>query len=364
MKKTLLLLSALSLLLVTSCGVDGPESTETVPSDKVVYVLNEGGYGQNNASLSQVDLETGAVTNDLFSKVNGEPLGDTANDILVTGDRIIMAVNGSNLIQFCNSECRAVAAVEVPSCRKMATDGKYLYVTSYAGDGTVYKIDLSTYKVVSTAKVGYEPEGIAIYGGKLYVANSGGYAYLGTHGYEDTISIVDAASMETVKTVECGMFNLYGAFLQNSKYPQYILVNAAGDYMSNPAGSFIFDCESEKVAATYDFPATYAAQYEGTFFALGSSFSYATYTNEYTTNRIEMRTDAAGATSPSLESWVIRGIEDMVSPYGIYITNNGNLFVGDAGDYSSRGSIYRYDVEGKQLSKETVGVCPGHFASR
>lgn len=357
MKKSLLFLPA--LLMIASCGIENPESTLEQTSDKVVYILNEGGYGQNNASLSRVDLASGAVTNDLFATLNGSPLGDTANDIITTKDMIIIAVNGSNLIQFCDKDGKAIGQTEVPSCRKMASDGKYLYVTSYADDGTLYKIDMSTYRISGTVKTGYEPEGVAIFNGKVYVANSGGYAYLGTHGYEDTISIIDPETMKESRRVATGKYNLYGAFLQNSKFPQYILVNASGDYMSNPACSFIFDCVSEKVVAEFDFPATYAAQTSGLFYSLGSSFSYETYAYEYFTNKIEV--SAGGAI---VSPWTLAGLEDMASPYGIVITSEGDLFVGDAGDYSTRGSLYRYDSDGQIVSRETVGVCPGHFATR
>ena len=76
----------------------------------------------------------------------------------------------------------------------MATDHRgYLYVTSYADHGYVAKIDLTTKLVVDTCHVGYEPEGIAYYDGRLYVANTGGYSFSETtHEHETTVSLVDS----------------------------------------------------------------------------------------------------------------------------------------------------------------------------
>lgn len=81
----------------------------------------------------------------------------------------------------------------------MCSDGHYLYVTSYAHrcggttftKGYVAKIDVATKKVTATCEVGWEPEGIRLYDGKLYVANTGGYSFQEHHDYETTISVVD-----------------------------------------------------------------------------------------------------------------------------------------------------------------------------
>ena len=114
---------------------------------------------------------------------------------LWTINLIAIAVNWSNIVQFITPAGKAVAATEdVPNNRKLASDGRYVYVSSYGHecgttDGTreftkgyVAKIDTETFKVVDAVEVGYEPEGIAYYGGFLFVANTGGYAFQENHG--------------------------------------------------------------------------------------------------------------------------------------------------------------------------------------
>lgn len=64
-----------------------------------VYVLNSGNKGNNNSSLSFYDFETKKVEADIFKKVNGRGLGDTANDILVYGSKAYIAVTNSNTIE-------------------------------------------------------------------------------------------------------------------------------------------------------------------------------------------------------------------------------------------------------------------------
>ena len=199
-------LCALCLLfsaLLAACSLepadDTPTKGEPTANDDRLLILCEGLWGMNNASLSLLDH--GVLTNHWFQQQNpGERLGDTANDILQVNDTLIaISVNWSNIVQYIRPDGTAIAATEnIPNNRRLATDGRgFLYVTSYADHGYVAKIDLRTKLVVDTCHVGYEPEGIAYYDGRLYVANTGGYStQTQDHGYEQTVSVVDAQTMQ------------------------------------------------------------------------------------------------------------------------------------------------------------------------
>ena len=365
------LFAAALILLATGCTDENPIEDPTPQSAERLYILNDGGYGANNASLSVLDLKTGSVTADIFSTANGSPLGDTANDILVLEDRIAIAVNGSNIIQICDLDGKSIASTEaVPNVRKLVADEQngFLYATSYADDGYVAKLSLEDCRLVSKAKVGYEPEGIVLYEGKLFVANTGGYAHLGGHGYEQTVSVVDAETMEVTGTIDTGMKNLYGAFLQNEKYPEYLLVNAAGDYWQSPAGAVIIDCRTCSVVESFDFPATYAATLGDSFFTIGSEYDAASNGYTFHTNRIRVGAEGI-VTEPGLapeggsaDDGIVKAVKEMGSPSGIFIDSDGSVFVADSGDYVNRGSVHRFGADGSFVGKYAVGVCPGPMA--
>ena len=85
----------------------------------------------------------------------------------------------------------------------------------------------TSFTVVATSEVGYEPEGIALYKGHLFVANTGGYAEQESdHDYETTVSIIDAATMTVVKTIDTHVPNLYGEMSQSGRY---LCINSPGD---------------------------------------------------------------------------------------------------------------------------------------
>ena len=280
-----------------------------------IIVLNEGAWQSDNSRLTYFEDGT-VVSNEWFKTENGRKLGDTAIDIIQINDNLLaIAVNGSNLIQFITPQGKAVAATEnVPNCRKLASDGKYVYVTSYAHEcvtaegtktftkGYVAKIDIKSFEVVSAVEVGYEPEGIAYYNGHLFVANSGGYSYQEDHAYEKTVSVIKADDMSVVRTIDTGAPNLYGYMSQSG---QYLCINSSGDYYENMGATVIFDCQralegkpDTDCFVKLDFLSTYnTTTKDGLFYVVGSSFSFAT--NGYVYNYAILNPEEIMATGGS-----------------------------------------------------------------
>ncbi len=80
-------------------GEAGMLPSKVVKDGSYGYILNEGSWGSNNASLSRVDLTTGAITNNVFSTANGRGLGDVAQDIVIYGTKAYISVTFSNSIE-------------------------------------------------------------------------------------------------------------------------------------------------------------------------------------------------------------------------------------------------------------------------
>lgn len=358
------LCTLMTLLLLASCSLqpaDYPTPDEpTANSDRLIVVC-EGLWGMDNSSLSLIDH--GVLTNRWFQQQNrGQHLGDTGLDILQINDTLIaISVNWSNIIQYIRPDGTAIAATEnIPNNRRLATDGKgFLYITSYADKGYVAKIDLRTKQIVDTCHVGYEPEGIAYYDGRLYIANTGGYSsQTKDHGYEQTVSVVDAPTMRELRRIDTGCKNLYGIMSQSG---QYICINSAGDMYHIPPRCIVLNMANDEFRV-YDFPATYNCAYHNRFYVIGSSYSYITSTYTYSAHTISL---------PSLEA--SEGLADynaanetimnMQSPYAIYISPlSGHMYVSDARSYATNGYVYEFDRQGVQLKRYLLrGVNPGRI---
>jgi DNA-binding beta-propeller fold protein YncE len=247
----------------------------------------------------------------------------------------------------------------------MCSDGRYLYLTSYAHKcgtqtftkGYVAKIDLQTKEVVATCEVGWEPEGIRLYKGKLYVANTGGYSFSENHEYETTIEVVDAESMVSLRTIETGCINLYGEVSQAGRY---LCINSCGDYYEVDAKTVILDCETEQVT-TFDFPCTYNTTDGEKFYTIGSAFSYLTGEYHYYMQTIDPAT--LEVTDGIYNDVITEKIASLTSPYELYVSPyTGNIYFTDAKSYATAGYLYGYTPEGSEVfAPQKVYINPAHI---
>ena len=332
-----------------------------------LIICNEGNWQSDNGQLSFFDGSTNTVTNKWFRSVNGIKLGDTPNDILQVNDTlIVIAVNWSNILQYIRPDGTACGATEdVPNNRRMCSDGEYIYLTSYAhkcGDqtftkGYVAKIDVRTKKVVATCEVGWEPEGIRLYKGRLYVANTGGYSFSESHEYETTVSVIDSKTMKVIQTIDTECINLYG---EMSQAGQYLCINSCGDYYDIRPKTVILDCETNTVK-TLDFACTYNTTDGKLFYIVGSDYSY--NTGEYNYNVTTINPATMEYTKGIYCDEVTQKLNELTSPYEIYISPyTGNIYFTDAGSFASAGYLYGYSKDGTQLFKrQKVYINPSHL---
>ena len=354
-----------------------------VAQEKIILV-NEGMWQTDNGRLTYFE-DGKIVSNQWFRDVNGSKLGDTPNDIIQINDNLIaIALNWSNIVQFISPDGKAVGATEdVPNNRKLATDGRFVYVASYAHevgiDGTmlefekgyVAKIDVSDFKVVDAVEVGYEPEGIAYYDGHLFVANSGGYAFQEGHDYESTVSIIDAESMQVVRTVDTGQINLYSKMSQSGRY---LCINSPGDYYTVDAATIIFDCRAalddkpdEDCCVKLDIASTSnCVDTEGNFFAIGSRYSYVSGSYEFNYSVIDPRevfeSEGTSGVENDFPGTVKEDIAAMTMPYSIFVNPyTGYIYATDAGEYTGAGALYQWSPRGEFLGKYKTYINPAHF---
>ena len=374
---------AMKEMFIKICmGVLGLSFTLGALAQEKIIVLNEGNWQSDNGKMSYFE-DGNIVSNQWFRDVNKQKLGDTPNDIIQINDGLLaIAINWSNIVQFITPEGKAVAATEdIPNNRRLATDGRYVYVTSYGHEcatidgfqmfekGFVAKIDTETFKVVKAVEVSYEPEGIAIYKGHLFVANTGGYAFQESHDYERTVSIIDTETMNVVKTLDTGCINLYGEMAQSGKF---LCINSGGDNYEIAPCSMILDCEKalkgeSGSVVTMPYAATYnTVSRDGEILAIGSRFSY--LTGEYNFDQITinpeevMESNGARGITHSLPGTMKSDIGKMTSPYSIYVNPyTGFLYATDAGSYASGGKLYQWSADGELLGKHTVYINPSHL---
>lgn len=348
---------------ITGTTVAEPQSG--IP-EKGVYVLNEGVMGTNKASIDYYSYGTGKFYLNIFPTINPDVtlgLGDTGNDIQVYNGKVYAVINGSNLVEVMNARTgKHIAAVSIPACRSIAFNGNYAYVSSYADPtdtakvtkGSVYKVNLNTNRVEATVRVGYQPEGIAYANGKLFVANSGGYLY---PNYDHTISVVDPDAMSVTKTIDVGL-NLGKVALDAA---ENLYVISTGNYMDVSSKIYVINTQTAAVSDSIDTRVSAIAAAGDNLYILGVEYKYngTSYvaTNSYSLYNGRTKTlNTAGFITDGSES-------NITMPYGIAANpDNGEVYIGDAKDYKSPGTLFCYSKEGKLKWQATTGILPGHIA--
>ncbi|MDP3113302.1 MAG: T9SS type A sorting domain-containing protein [Candidatus Cloacimonadaceae bacterium] len=155
-----------------------------------IYTVNS-----ESRTLSRIDSETGALNN-VFT-----PLGLTPNLMYVDEQHIFVVCSGDNAIQMINrangTHIRYIPVAASSNPWDVVKAGDFLYVTGLFTN-KVYKISLQSYFVVNQITVGNAPEGLRVYDGKLFVANTGGYQnnYAGS-----SVSVIDLASFTVLETI-------------------------------------------------------------------------------------------------------------------------------------------------------------------
>lgn len=216
MKVRSLVWSALCMLALSvtfsSCSDDDDKSpwddtgsTVELPQRRA-FILNEGSYGDNNASIAfyapnqdAKDSKNNRIAN-IYLKQNNKKLGDVAQDIIEYEDKIYVILSGSKVLLKLNAagveEDRHSFTAEDGDPRYMKAENGKIYVTLYSG--RVARIDANTLQIEDYVTVGRNPEQIVEENGKLYVANS-------AWGEGTTVSVIDMATFTKEKDIEVAL---------------------------------------------------------------------------------------------------------------------------------------------------------------
>lgn len=215
-----------------------------VSSNAKLLILNEGAF-PGASTLDVLSFSGQKYYADIYGQANPEDeqgLGNTGNDIILAGNRIWIALNASNRVVGINPKTFQLEIdLGVPSPRSLAADDSFLYVTSYGAaiyggapvEGALYRFSLSDLRDLLIISVGYQPEGIAIENGKIYVANSGGYNYV----HDNRVTVIDQSSFTYIKDYELPVTNLN--MVRNSAGKIWVSTYGESTWTQNAGGEWV-----------------------------------------------------------------------------------------------------------------------------
>jgi len=349
MKKNILKWALPLLVLFTACDKDDVPAGPSVAPAKGLYVLSEGNFFANNTKLAFYNLATSTVTGSYYEQQNPSQsagLGDTGNDMVIYGSKLYIMMNVSSQVTVLNA-ATGVLIKKIPfkdgsgndklPRYAVATRGK-IYVSS--SDNTVSVIDTTALAITSSITVGSNPEGMSVAGNYLYVANSGGFNY---PNVDSTVSVVDLSTQAEIKKIKVG------------RSPNRVETAANGDVFVSAYGVQTIPASVSVINSSNNTLKT----------TLGTGFAYSHL--KVSGNLVYMFNNYGGTGTSKLYNaatgTVVRNefITDgtvITTPYGINVNEeNGDVYITDAKDFSSAGSVTCFDKDGKK--KFSFSVSPG-----
>ncbi len=322
-------------------------------SNKVIYVLNEGSWNNNNASVSAIDPTDGSSYYYQFAAANGRNLGDTGQDILRYGGKIYIAVSGSNTIEVVDGNSLTSIKTIKPESGKpgnprglAASDGK-IYVSLY--DGYVAKIDTTSLAFEDSIAVGPNPEEITIANGCLYVAISDGLNSGNGYPNGKYVSKIGLDSFKVASKIDV----IVNPNKMASDKSGNVFVISWGNYIDIPSTVQKID-KNDNVSVLGK--ATYMTCYENTLYTINAPFGAPSI--EYVSyNTISGSVESSSFISETADEMPSNPTCVSVNP------KNGNIMVGSylaANDYLSNGYVYEY-ANGAFKARYNAGVGPRKF---
>jgi YVTN family beta-propeller protein len=345
-----LFIAAILLTVLASCHKKEDITPDAPTAQRAgLYVLNQGGFGRSNGSLTYYDYTSAKLTADIFTTANAKGLGDTPNDVKIYGSKMYIAIDISGIVQVLDAKtAKIIKTLDMKTGttsrepRSIAYNKNKVFISQY--DGTVAVLDTATLTIDKYITVGRNPEQMVVSNGKLYVANSGGLSF----GNPDkTVSVVDLTTLtETKKITVIANPVSIGADSYGNVY-----VFSTGDYASVAAGMTIIDNTTDVVKSQNATTGAY-----GTSFIVNGDVAYfLTSNNKVAVYNVKTQTITSA-------NFITDGTTFTTAYNLAYDSLTGEIFVSDAKDYASNGLVYAFDKNGKKEYSITVGINPGAFA--
>jgi DNA-binding beta-propeller fold protein YncE len=152
-------MSATLVMLWSSCERK-PLKEKEEPIDTVgrqVLILNEGSYGNGNASLSLYNITTGDIAQNIYEYYNNnEILGDILQSAVTIDNRIFLTINNSNkIVVIDKTTFKKIATIELVQPRYILPISEELAYVSTIYHSKIHIINTQTYQVVGSITMPY-----------------------------------------------------------------------------------------------------------------------------------------------------------------------------------------------------------------
>jgi YVTN family beta-propeller protein len=342
----------LLLIIFTACDENPLIMTGYNFSDSSgVYIVNEGNYMQDNATLSFLNLESMKVYNNVFFNANETRLGDVAYSMVINGNKGYIVINNSGRIYSIN-----IRNAKFNGKLTGFISPRHIYLLNdkkgYVTDLYSMKISIinpSTYKV--TGEIDVCNKNPFNQHSTEQMAGYGNYVFIGCWSYDNKILVLDTTTDRIVDSMTV------------TKQPNSLVIDKKNKLWVLSDGGFPGSAYGQETAALSRIDAnTRNIELVMQFPSLDDS-------------PIDLVLNGSGDTLYFLLRGIRRmSITDEELPADAFIKirksdfyciavdpNTSVIYAGDPLDYQQNGLVYRFSPNGELIDSLGVGINPGAF---
>jgi YVTN family beta-propeller protein len=307
-----------------------------------VFLINEGNFMSGNGSVSFYSFKSSSVYNDLFSEINGRPLGDIPNSITVNGDVALIVVNNSGKIEVTESttlkSLKTITGLDSPR-NLLVVDLNKAYVTSLWSE-KITIIDLNNYSVSGYINIWRSSEAMAIVQKKVYVS---------CWASGDEIMVIDPVISKVTDSIKVGIEP--GSMVVDKNQKLWVLCSGGYSGQNYPKLMTI-NTMTDKVEKIYQFPSKTSSPTSLCINRTGDTLYY-----------IEGGLRRMSISDPELPATNFVPASGRVFYKLTADSQSGGLFATNVMDYQEKGYLLRINRKGEVTDSARAGIIPGSICS-
>jgi hypothetical protein len=337
-KKTVCLLFP---VIFIACVKDRPNTTNSsqvqLSGAKKVYIVNEGGFTNGNASISLFDPFNNQVIEDIYYTQNASTVGDVAQSLSFVNGSYYIVVNNSDKILVCDNQFKKVAQIKglgSPRYLLPITNQK-AYVSDYQSNAiSVVDLNLKV-KTASIPCSGWTEKMVLVYN-KAFVTNV-------TRQYIYVVNTVSDLIFDSV------LVGIDAASIVMDKQDKIWVLSAGDKKQSILARLSRINPLTNQIEISFSFNNGDAPR---------NLCLNKTKDTLYFLNNDIYRMAISEINLPS-SSFINKGNKNF---YGLGVNpNDYNIYAADALDYSQKSNIYIFDSYGNEKSVFKAGINANGF---
>ncbi len=348
--KNLLYLSYFFILSLSlfSCEIDGQSPIgvdEGEPSKNYqngFFIINEGNFDWGKGTVSfihQNGIDRGRIENNIFERVNDEPLGNVAQSMTIHNGKGYIVVNNSQKVEVVNpTTLEKIGTIEnlySPRYFIGINDSK-AYVTTIYRD-LIYIIDLENNEIEGEIRTTGWTEKMVKLGNYVWVSSQ----------EADKVWVIDSRNDHIVHsiTTPAGAKSIVADAAQNRVW---ILASGSDTERAKLITSSLSDVRRTE-SRVFD------EEKRPQFLSIYNNDLYWIYDNDlYQISTFQ--TDSRLPQTPFIEGL---GTQNSLIYNAVISPKNGRLLFADALDYQQEGYIFEYDLQTKrEVERYKVGIIP------